>query len=283
MNANTINLQEEKNRKKGFYISVGLHILLLLLALFPLLSNMQLEEPEQAEFVTIDFTDFRPASREGARPQAAKATAKKKQAKKSVPKATPVPKPKPAPESKPKKVLTSSAPEVPIKTSPETKPTVEEAPLEKPVPEDVDPKAPTETEEAAEETDAKEATGSSAKSDEKTSAESGEGKSDKSDGKADAGINWGEVTGDGLFSRRVIYRADVRKITEEEGKIVVRLCVDRGGKVVFAQNDDATTIEDNAIIRKAIQLTTRYRFEKDYTAPAKQCGKLTYIFEIEKE
>lgn len=283
MNTTTLQLNEEKDKKRSMAVTFGLHAMLLLFALLPLLSNLQPEEPDQAQFVMVDFTDFKPASREGARPQKAKTATKKAKAKKSVPKAKPVPKPKPVPETKPKEVLTSPTKEEPIKSSPEVEKTEEEAPLDQPTPEDDSPEAPTETEGDTSTDDNAETSSESGAADSKETAESGQGKSDKSDGKADEGINWGEVTGDGLFSRRVIYRADVKKITEDEGKIVVRLCVNRSGRVIFAENDDATTMDDLSIVRKAIQLTTKYRFEKDYTAPEKQCGKLTYIFEIEKE
>ena len=48
-------------------------------------------------------------------------------------------------------------------------------------------------------------------------------------------------------------------------------------------NNDLTTIDTPTVRRKAIKLATDYRFERDYTAPKKQCGKLTFVFEIEKE
>ncbi len=285
MATNTMILNEDNNRKRGLRISIGLHILIILLALIPFLSNLQPDEPEQAKFVTIDFTDFKPASREGAKPQKVKTASKpKKQVKKSVPQAKPVPKPKPTPQTKPKPVLTAPTKETPIKTTPKkTEEVKDEAPLEKPT-EDKTPEAPAEEEAAADrQTDDPDGAEAASDSEVDKATESGSGTGNKSDGKADDGINWGEVTGEGIFSRRVIYRADVRKITEEEGKIVIRLCINRDGRVVFAQNDDATTISDPAIVRKAIQLTTKYRFERDYTAPEKQCGKLTYIFTIDKE
>ena len=48
-------------------------------------------------------------------------------------------------------------------------------------------------------------------------------------------------------------------------------------------NKEASTIKSMDVIRKAMEVAQQYRFEKDYTAPEKQCGKLSFIFEIEAE
>jgi hypothetical protein len=88
--------------------------------------------------------------------------------------------------------------------------------------------------------------------------------------------------GDGIFGRRVIYRADVKKITEREGTVVINLCVDRRGLVTHAAfNKDNSSIHDSEYVRRAMDVASDYLFEKDFSAPATQCGKLTFIFHIE--
>ncbi|MEO1626011.1 MAG: hypothetical protein AAFV25_12705, partial [Bacteroidota bacterium] len=272
----------------GLIIAFFIHVGILILALMPLISHLQTPEPERAEFVVMDFTDFKPASKEGAKPQKVsnKQKRQKKQTKRSVPKTKPVPKPnpKPVPPAPTKKVLTSSEPNPPVKTSPTKVEMPSERPLETPKPVEETAPAPVEQKPDAEVAETAPASESSASDASKSSSNSSNGTGKTGNGKLDKGKNNGEVAGDGIFSRRVIYRADVKKITELEGKIVVELCINREGRVVYAKPDKAaSTIRDNDVIRKAVGLTTKYKFERDYTAPAKQCGKLTYIFDIEKE
>ena len=127
-------------------------------------------------------------------------------------------------------------------------------------------------------------------SDENEAEASSEGSaSDSEAGEGDEGFNptgkeLGEMNfdGDGIFGRRVIYRADVKKITEKEGVVVVNLCVDRKGLVTHvAFNKENSTIHDADYVKKAMDVASDYLFEKDYSAPATQCGKLTFIFHIE--
>ena len=276
---------EKKTKKKSLYISIGIQTAILIALLLPLMSSVPTEIVEEAQIVMLDFTDFRPASREGAKPAAAPETDQKEQAtEKAVPVTTPVPKPKPTPVNKPKPVLTSDTKEIPLPKAPETPVSEDtpEAPQDKPTPDEVKPEAPAKSSKTATKDKAKSASKNS--SGNNSSRTGGTGRGSKGDGKAAVGINWGEIDGDGLFNRRVTYRADVRKITEQEGKITISLCIDRSGKVTQARYDaKKTTIKEKDVVRKAVYLTTRYRFEKDYSAPEVQCGKMTYIFEIEKE
>ena len=104
------------------------------------------------------------------------------------------------------------------------------------------------------------------------------------DGYADYGDGYGgsEVLGEGIFGRKVIYRANVKKITEREGKMSMKLCVDRQGNVTYSEFlRDGSTIFDPNLVAKAEATAAKYRFEPDPTAPARQCGKLTFIFRIE--
>jgi hypothetical protein len=91
------------------------------------------------------------------------------------------------------------------------------------------------------------------------------------------------LEGDGIITRRVIYRENIASVAKENGRITLNICIDRQGKVVYAGYDpDKTTITDKEIIKQATYLALRYRYETKYNAPLKECGQLTFIFRIDK-
>ncbi|MEO6131099.1 MAG: hypothetical protein ABIQ02_04580 [Saprospiraceae bacterium] len=91
------------------------------------------------------------------------------------------------------------------------------------------------------------------------------------------------LEGNGVITRRVIYREDISKAAKVNGRITLNICINRQGKVVsVAYDPDKTTITDNDLINQASHMAARYRFEQKYSAPIKECGQLTFIFRIEK-
>jgi hypothetical protein len=105
------------------------------------------------------------------------------------------------------------------------------------------------------------------------------------DGGALAGDGGGGdgLEGDGIITRKVVYRENITGVAKESGKITLDLCIDRQGKVIYVAYDPVnTTITDNDIIRQASHLAARYRFEAKYNAPKRECGKLTFIFRVDK-
>ena len=119
-----------------------------------------------------------------------------------------------------------------------------------------------------------------------TAGEGDSGSSDsgdaKTDGKADEGDSGDDFSGDGLLTRKVIYRASLNEIMKETGKIVINLCVNRDGAVVFSEVDEErTTIKNPLLMKKAEMIIAKYRFEKDYTVAEKQCGSYSYLLKIE--
>jgi hypothetical protein len=91
------------------------------------------------------------------------------------------------------------------------------------------------------------------------------------------------LEGDGIITRKVIYRENITGVARESGKITLDLCIDRQGRVIYVAYDPAlTTITDHDIIRQASHLAARYRFEAKYNAPKRECGKLTFIFRVDK-
>jgi len=73
-------------------------------------------------------------------------------------------------------------------------------------------------------------------------------------------------------------------MAKTNGRIVLDICIDREGKVVYTAYDpEKTTITDKEIIKQASYLAARYRFESKYDAPKKEWGELTFIFRIDEE
>ncbi|MDX1409105.1 MAG: hypothetical protein R3330_13245 [Saprospiraceae bacterium] len=95
-------------------------------------------------------------------------------------------------------------------------------------------------------------------------------------------MRWGEFSDDGLFNRKVIHRANVARLAVSQGKIVIKLCVDRNGQVVWVKYDrDRSSLHNPDLISRAEATAEEYKFEKDPAAPTQQCGALTFIFQIE--
>jgi len=290
---------ENKDSQKAKKISVVFHIILLLAFLIPIVHHTMEDKPAYEQVVVIEFNDFKSAAEKSS---TRKATPVTPVAEKPTPvpeeiieKPVVEPQPKPVPTAPTKPVITTTKPAPPIKTAP----TKAEKPIETPKTEKT-PKTPpvvtppkkevptkpttptTPTKAPAKETTKAEAPGKISEKGNGDTGSSTKGNAD-SDGKADKGDSGDDFSGDGLFTRKVVYRADVKKLTKKEGKIVINLCVNKDGKVIFTEfNTDLSTIKDKDLIKKAEKATANYRFEKDYTAPRKQCGKLAFVFEIDE-
>lgn len=274
--------QEKKNKKRGLWFSMILHTSIILLALYPFLTieNEDLIPTDRA--VEIQFVSIKAPTSGASSKRTSKA---KKKAKPTPPKVKPKEvKPKPSPKPKPKKkpVIITSEPNPPI--SPTPKPVEQPKPSPKPIP-PVPPLPDPEPIVVEEETAGVEKEGAS----EEVTNEDRSGSNNNDNGSDNDGDNdlkgegaGEDFSGDGLFKRKVIYRADVKKLTKRNGKITVNLCVDRTGYIISAEaNEELTTIMDKELVEKAVSLTRRYRFEKDNSAPRQQCGKLTFSFKVE--
>ena len=66
------------------------------------------------------------------------------------------------------------------------------------------------------------------------------------------------------------------------GEIVVKICINPQGDVVYAKVvRDETTITDRYILKNALLTAKKYKFEKDINAPREECGK--YVFKLDIE
>ena len=313
MSTNTIAISEKRNQRKGMTFSIVFNSIIVLLALFPFLTQNP-PEPEPPQFVEIQFTDFKSSSQKSAEGDMKEKEAPQKKVEEAVEEevveetvpepvveAEPTPEPEVKPEPTPQRapIVTTPKPNPPVRTAPDNKK------KEKMKVPPVRNKRKTKTHEPKPSTPKKTTpkkktkVNNKKKNTGKTSSKKQEGKNNKSNsgggeapengkdattGKTNTGTTVGDFPGDGLFNRKVVYRADVKSVTKEEGKIVIDLCVNRDGRVVYSKfNKSASTIKTMSVIRKALSVAQQYRFERDYTAPDKQCGKLTFIFEIEEE
>lgn len=284
--AYSISETEKKNKKKSRLIAFFFALTLGAIAFAPLLSSLEPDEPKYESVVTVDFreTKFEKASKKPSESgtKGGEETPKKVE-KLPVPEVTPPP-PKPP-------VVTTPKPDPRVPTAPEKVPTppkptpptptpipVSEPPKDdKPTPKEVKVSTPEDAVSNKPEKDTGKGNGAGTSGNGKASTSS-DG-DDVTPGDGDEGMDF---SGDGIFGRRVTYRADVKKLTQEEGKIVVNLCVDRSGRVVYAANNaELSTIKTASLVRKTVDTAKRYRFDKDYTAAAKECGKLTFIFELD--
>lgn len=276
---------ERKRKRKSLILTLLLMGGVIGGFLFPFLSTaLETETPAYESVVVVDFTQFDNAS---AAPSRAKAAAPKRVAKKRVPEPRPVPEPVAAK----KPVVTAPTPTPPVPTNPEPPPVPEPEPQPDPTPEPAVEPTPEPVEAPvadAPEESAEASTAASGRGSATTGAGNADGDAaDDGDGQSDTpgtGTQGRDFSGDGIFGRRVVYRANVKGLTKETGKMVVNLCVNRTGRVTYVALDEAaTTIEDPELRANAERVTRKYRFEKDYTAPREQCGKLTFVFKVPTE
>lgn len=244
--------QKEFNqaKKKGLKVSLFIHAGILLLALMPFLRNAHSVEENGLEVMEIQFVHADISSASGSSAPAETREVEKNEVKEEV-------------QTEEIEVKPDMSEE--IMTDPVEEPVVRENDID-----DTPVEEPTEESEVAEVV-------------EEASAESEAGEGDQGEEITGAELGSMDFEGDGIFGRRVIYRADVKKITEREGSVVINLCVNRAGRVTHAAySEPGSTIHDTEYIRRAMDVASDYLFEKDYSAPTTQCGKLTFIFHIEE-
>ena len=250
MNASAYVYQEEeekKNKKRGLLIAFYFHVALIVLGLLPFMGSMMSPDPlpkEEMTFITVDFSQQESSSSvKSPKRKAKKVEKRKKKVEKPVKKE--IPKVKPAPS---KKILTTPEPEPALEIPKETTEVAEVPVVDQPVIEE----APAEVEEVV-----NPGSGDGEVEEVGTASEVGNDTETSSSGNADSGTGFGDSAGSGIFNRKVTYRADVKKITRLSGTIVVELCINQQGRVIFAKPDtDASTIKDFAVIRNCLLYTS---------------------------
>ncbi len=84
-----------------------------------------------------------------------------------------------------------------------------------------------------------------------------------------------DVSGDGIFGRKIVYRdPSMNANAGKSGKIVFKVCINKRGVVSYLEiNEFETTITDTQTLRNSLESMRKYKFEPDPSAPREQCGK----------
>lgn len=262
------NKDEEKNKKRGLFITLGVHAVVVLLAILPIMTSMQTAElePEPLTMMSLkniqiqDDVDFVVNADKKVRKGAANKPSKTKDK-------TPDPKPEPTPPAPPAPtpppVVTDDnleSPKVVTSEEPSEEPVqVDEAPRVEPTPTPVTtPNAP-----AGEPADVNISGGNT-----NMSGDGGDGGDDDS-------------LQDGVFGRTVKYRPNIKGLTKEKGRIAIKVCVSQEGTIIATKFlAEQSTLNDSELIARALRAVRGYKFDVDYSAPKKQWGKLTFVFDI---
>lgn len=259
--------EEKKNKRRGILIAFFVHLILIGLLLIPFMRYSMKEDVSLTEAVEVMIFDF--SRKEGASAKARSEPEKETPKETSNPTPTEVFKiePLPVPE-----VVTTTMPE-PVKLPTPSMPKVETRPDPTPTPTrptptpSPNPTPSVQTESVSEGPSGDHQQGSSTTTG-NTDAVEGEGKGSRYDGL--------DLSGDGVLTRKVIHRASLDHIIVKDGVIVINICVNQRGVVVGAKhNKEMSTIEDFALIRKAMDAVMQYRFETDRSAPPRECGRLS--------
>ena len=116
---------------------------------------------------------------------------------------------------------------------------------------------------------------------EKNETSDTDGESDEGTMLTGADLGSLDFGGDGVFGRKVIYHAPIKKIAEMDGKVAINIAINRQGNVIGAAiNKKYSTISNKELLVKALEMILKYKFESDYSAPKVQYGKFTFIFDL---
>ena len=204
------------------------------------------------------------------------------------PRPKPVPKTPPPPQEEPQvtkqeKILTSDEPEAPVVKT--TKKKTEKKKKKKKTPPPEKPKPSKETSEVlnnilnAPEGDA------NSRSEGDDPGKQGDKGNPAGDKNANnyygAGGSGGNDPNYQLGNRRAITKPAPKYNCNEEGKVVVRITVNRDGKVIHAEREKGTTAS-SCLTEAAIQAAYNTVWEKDPNAEAKQIGTITYYFKLKE-
>ena len=103
----------------------------------------------------------------------------------------------------------------------------------------------------------------------------GDGDSDKGDRANGAGDGW--VEGLGSLSRIKISSPPISDLVKKVGRVVVKVCINKGGTVVYKEYDtENSTLNDVGHQQRAIEHVQKIVFERNDSAPDKECGRLTF-------
>ena len=110
--------------------------------------------------------------------------------------------------------------------------------------------------------------------------QTGQGQSDRGDGDVQ-GARPGFINGDGILTRKIVKRANINALIKEEGKLVVKVCINRQGQVIYSEFDEEnSTIQRTELKQTAVRTATNWLFAKDPSAPKRECGRVSFIVDL---
>ena len=272
--------KEEENKRKGIFISIAMHMLLLLLCIYPLMSH--LDPPPEQRGILVHFSEFDEGGDDSNPAQ------------------------QPVIDEAPKPIIEQAqSTSVPTPTSVksiETETIVQDAEViattdQSNTDEEKEDRAKEEErlsqaeaqrieEERRREQEAYEeqkkkfgdifSSGLGGGSDQQDAGDE--------DGDPNADILTGMSTGkgdlgDGLDDRGLVFVPQIEDDSQKTGKVVIKVCVDKSGRVVeqhYTQRGSTTT--DEYLINVALSAAARYRFTT--SDQEKQCGTITIEFKL---
>lgn len=278
--------KEEGNKKRGLFISIGIHIAIFLLAFLPLLSYP--DPPPEKEGILVNFGapdqgsgNDRPLTNqdEVVDPQPPSA---QEQVQEEIEQQEEAEASRLKPEER---MLTEQESDVKIKEQADK--AREQSEAEK--------KAEAEAQrrkqqQAAEKAKQEEYEESKSKFSEAFKGE-GKGNTDKAgsqgdpDGDPDSkileGISTGKgKVGGGLSDRGVVYEPPIKDQSQKTGRVVMRVCVDRQGKVISADyTQRGSTTTDSDLKRIARDAAEKFTFSEGDLE--RQCGTITIDFKVQ--
>lgn len=291
MNNSNKNIEvEERNKKRGLYFSIGVHVVLFLIALLPLMTYP--DPPPEKEGILVNFGA--PDQGQG---QDAPQTQKSDEISPEPPVEEVEPEPEPEPEVeqteeseasrlKPEeKILTAEDSEVKIKEQAEKAKQQSEAQRK------AEAEAMRKKEEEAERKRKQEEYEASKSGFSEAFKGSGKGSTDKPGSEGDTkgdpdaeklkGISTGKgKIGGGLSDRGVAFEPAIRDQTQKAGRVVIKVCVDANGNVTSADyTQRGSTTTDSELRRIAESAARKFRFTEGELD--RQCGTITIDFRLQ--
>jgi len=276
-------MDDNDNRRKGFWISILFHILLFFLFIVPCFTGRSLPPDDQLQGIVVAL----------GQPEAPVNVVKAKTP--SAKKSNPVSNPKPERTAPPK------ATAVPVKSK-----TVEERSIVKADDSQMKRKADLELErKRAEEMEAEAKRKAEEKARQKAEeleqkrveakskfssllSQKGDSKESASKGQADGrphasaldNLSRGEgQVGAGLGSRGLLYAPEIRDNTQKTGRVIVTICVNSAGKVINSRyRQKGSTTTDAHLIQLAESSALKYKFSESQAQ--EQCGDIIIDFKL---
>ncbi len=287
----TVTQEDEQNKKRGMIISVAIHVVMVMLALLPLLTFPDPPPGQEGILVNLGLPD-QGQGIENAGPATPEAEEEPEQPREEA--ATPPPtKSEPEPQTPEKEVITTEDPnEVAIRKEKERQKQAEEARKERERQEQLEKERQRQAEldrqrqeqarKEKEAADFKENIGGlfgegEGKGNTGTSGNQGDPGGDPDASKLE-GISTGSgLVGGGLGNRGVARSHKPQDTSQDQGSVVVKVCVDRAGKVISAEfTQRGSTATSSRLKQLAVNSAQQWRFQPGDVD--KQCGTITYRF-----